>query len=306
MVWFFLLEFGFVPVFYLMGYHGMSKLSWISLAIFAVGGMSFQYFTVTSPRFQHAFRKEIEFDDNVHKNVYFAQQGQVAQTIMGFQVRNLHIWLVSSVPCCINIMSTAFSFGTGERRWGADVQATWQRRWAAFGNGPAVIGDIYGPHVLQLSLVILFLMRAACLHADDGHTRADAANLLLIEKVLLRGGELGESRHRHMFLTLKIVMLWMKVSMLAMLYDRLSNSEFLSMILAILLCFKALVPLTARALAVFRARDPCCMAVCCPIQLLIFIVALHFVGVYWCSSHDWALLHGGCTTFFSINDTTTK
>lgn len=330
MVYAFLVEWALVPVIYLMGYHGMSYLSLICQAIVAVIGMSFQYRTVTNPRLEEEFRKEIEYGTAIRlscseghgrascpnhgrafeiKNVYYTQREQLVETIMGVPVRNLgicnlHVWLVTLAPSCVNILSTSFAAGVAEHEWDANMQATWKLRWEAFGTGPGEIADFSGPKLLQLALLFLFLLRASCLYADDGHTRADSANLLLIEKLLLRGGEAGERRYRYMFLAIKVVMLWLKVSMLAMLYNRLSNSELVSLTVGVLLTFQTIVPLVQRAFVAVRVRDRCCMAACLPLQLVILLIALHFFGVFWCPSHDWSLVHGGCTRFFAINNTT--
>lgn len=106
-------------------------------------------------------------------------------------------------------------------------------------------------------------------------------------------------------------MLWMKVSLLAILYSRQSVAKRFSMVWAIGMGFLAMQPQVDFTLSMSRASDKgevmlvwifCGCGLC---QLLmIFLCLLHFLGVFTCPSHDWSITHGGCTQFYAVSNTT--
>merc|ERR1712000_79446 len=138
---------------------------------------------------------------------------------------------------------------------------------------------------------------------------AESANLLVIEKALKLEDDAPEEVHMVRMLgapLIKVPMLWMKVSLYALLYPLLDFQGHLAMLVPIVLGFYGFQPVVGGMISVLRktwSREP--IPVCCPcfpccsvcFFFLTFVIITHFAGIFLCEqSHDFSIFHG-CTSF---------
>lgn len=225
---------------------------------------------------------------------------------------NLNAWLIGKAPNFISIISTAVAVGIMHKEWDESVQRTWRLRWTEFDDHLARfaplhditgnVGDFVMPHVLTAVLLLAFVLHMSfmmlCLVEWDVKGVAECANLLLVDKMLTREkcGTL-----RPWFVGIKTVMLWAKVSLFGILYDKLQFGGEASVVLAIVLGFYGSAPLPKTLVQSLIAKECWQSVLLVGANAILVIIVLHFFGAFVCPSHDFSILHAGCTEMYHVN-----
>lgn len=322
--WAFFPEYLGLPLFYYLGKFHHMMASYILQAVFLAGSSHLQlsgFKLVVSPEF-------IEREYPGYKFQSYATPGRAMlaplTSIMGVPTKWLGMrkWqydMTSLAPNYLQIITTVQAIAAVEDEYRGEPAQAFTMRWQNVRVIGQYVADLGLVNVLKVSVLFNMICHFLGLLRPAGSPalKAEASNLLFLEKAM------NPDQNVHVVRTLaaplvKVPMIWMKVSLLSLLYDGLISSSNLaglrSLILAILLALYGLIPIlpgwwemTSDFLRemrqAMRNRGACKVVFFCVIltQLLAFgllmgIVLAHFVGVFACASHDLSLANLGCTS----------
>jgi len=329
--WSFFPEYLSLPLFYWLSAARMLKTSYALQSLFLAGSSflqlsGFKFLVTNQVKVRGTKGKVVDYQELTRN--FLAP----LETIMGIPVKCLGFrrWsydLVSLAPNYLTVITTVQAIATVEDEW-LGVEDAFQRRW----ENVAVIGQYVGelglPNILKISVAVDMMFHAFYVHTQYEISRygsdafdilSESANLLFLEKATQKPGTL------HMVRTMaaplvKVPMIWMKVSLLALLYNSLDYAGKKSLLIAICLGFYSLVPiLPGWADAIWTLINPktsfCCekfdnwmlfallstaFFLLLAFGVLMSIVVVHFVGVFACPSHDLSVLHG-CTDVLNFS-----
>jgi len=262
------------------------------------------------------------FDANKDYLSYLLPEEEKVETLLGMNVKS---WGISkrfflAVTLCPNyahVHATSIFAGTALRHWTPELQDRFFRTWEFV----PVIGHFVGtssmPHILLFLLGYSCVMHAAAMvlcyaiigRSDkDDRTRltvqyADAANLLFAGAVLLQPEKRSLARML-VGVFVKGAFIWAKTACLAMEYDSFSRAQVVQATVSIMLAWYAMAPLISFGVVAFDELNKGCFCTLDKILVTVMLVVLittvvkeggHFLGVFLCPSHDFSLLHCGCT-----------
>lgn len=325
-----------LPLFYYLGTQHMSKTSQGLQGLFLAGS---SYLQLSAFKYMCTEATSVDSDrkfSSIHENAKMSLSLlEPLNAIMGLPVKFLGLrkWnfdLLALAPNYLNVIATVQAVAAVEHEW-TPYEEVFRRRW----SNVAVVGHFVGeaglPTILKYSVVanmgfhFLFLVSGSTTDNKDSMSMtAEAANLLFLEKATNVDG-------LHTVRTLvapvvKVPMIWMKISLLALMYNNLDSSGVQSLLVAIFLAFYGLVPLLPglgfmmwvvvsdimpRACRECRggvpdSRREICLYSMILMSLISFCVLLvivlsHLAGVFFCSSHDLSILHG-CTIPMNVSN----